>query len=87
VLFFGALIPLVMKSTGGLFLPPVFALGTGLPVVIFAFLIAFSMQKVSQAFQVVQKVEKVVRYLVATVFVGVGVYYLQYLINFLLKGN
>ncbi|MFO7807136.1 MAG: aromatic aminobenezylarsenical efflux permease ArsG family transporter [Candidatus Moraniibacteriota bacterium] len=85
VLFFGALIPLAMKSAGGLLLPPVFALGTGLPVVIFSFLIAFSMQKVSQAFQVVQKVEKIMRYIVATVFVLIGIYYLQYLLIFLIK--
>lgn len=78
VLFFGVLIPLVLKSSEGLLLPPVFALGTGLPVIIFSFLIAFSMQKVSRAFQVAQKVEKVMRYVVASVFLIAGVYYLQY---------
>ena len=35
VLFFGVLIPLVLKSTESLLLPPLFALGTGLPVIIF----------------------------------------------------
>jgi len=35
VLFFGALIPLVLKSSEGLLLPPIFALGTGLPVILF----------------------------------------------------
>jgi cytochrome c-type biogenesis protein len=85
VLFFGALIPLVMKSTESLLLPPVFALGTSLPVIIFSFLIAFSMQKVSRAFQVVQKVEKVMRFMVATVFLIAGVYYLQYLVKYLIQ--
>ena len=80
VLFFGVLIPLVLKSSESLLLPPVFALGTGLPVIIFSFLIAFSMQKVSRAFQVAQKVEKVMRYMVASVFLIAGVYYLQYLL-------
>jgi len=80
VLFFGVLIPLVLKSSESLLLPPVFALGTGLPVIIFSFLIAFSMQKVSRAFQVAQKVEKVMRYVVASVFLIAGVYYLQYLL-------
>jgi len=61
VLFFGVLIPLVLKSPEGLLLPPLFALGTGLPVIIFSFLIAFSMQKVSRAFQITQKIEKVMR--------------------------
>jgi len=81
VLFFGALIPLVLKSTEGLLLPPIFALGTGLPVIVFSFLIAFSMQKVSRAFQIVQKVEKVMRYIVALVFLLTGIYYLQFVIK------
>ncbi|OGY41935.1 MAG: cytochrome C biogenesis protein [Candidatus Buchananbacteria bacterium RBG_13_36_9] len=85
VLFFGILIPLVLKSTESLFLPPVFALGTGLPVILFSFLIAFSMQKVSQAFKIVQKVEKVMRYAVASIFLIAGVYYLQYLVIYLIK--
>ena len=84
VLFFGALIPLVLRSAGGLLLPPVFAVGTGLPVIIFSFLIAFSMQKLSRAFQIVQKVEKVMRYIVASIFLIVGVYYLQYLVKYLI---
>jgi len=84
-LFFGALIPLTLKSVESLLLPPIFALGTGLPVIIFSFLIAFSMQKVSKAFQVVQKIEKVMRYSVAVIFVGVGIYYTQYLIKYLIN--
>lgn len=85
VLFFGALIPLVVKSAESLLLPPVFALGTGLPVIIFSFLIAFSIQKVGRAFQIVQKIERIMRYGVAILFVGVGVYYLQYLFKFLIN--
>ncbi len=85
VLFFGVLIPLVLKSTESLLLPPLFALGTGLPVIIFSFLIAFSMQKVSRAFRIVQKVEKVMRYAVASVFLITGIYYLQYLIKYLIQ--
>jgi len=85
VLFFGVLIPLVLQSTEGLLLPPLFALGTGLPVIIFSFLIAFSMQKVSQVFQIVQKVERVMRYIVASIFLLAGIYYsyffAEYLIN------
>lgn len=85
VLFFGVLIPLVLKSPESLLLPPLFALGTGLPVIIFSFLIAFSMQKVSRAFQIAQKVEKVMRYAVASVFLIAGVYYLQYLVKYLIN--
>jgi len=85
VLFFGALIPLTLKSAESLFLPPVFALGTGLPVIIFSLLIAFSIQKLSRAFQIVQKVEKVMRHGVAMLFIGAGVYYSQYLVKYLIN--
>ncbi|PIR67098.1 MAG: cytochrome C biogenesis protein [Parcubacteria group bacterium CG10_big_fil_rev_8_21_14_0_10_36_14] len=82
VLFFGALIPLVLKSTEGLILPPIFALGTGLPVILFSFVIAFMVQKLGQVFQIMQKIEKVMRYSVATIFVMAGIYYLQFLIKY-----
>lgn len=85
VLFFGVLIPLVLRSPESLLLPPLFALGTGLSVIIFSFLIAFSVQKVSRAFQIAQKVEKVMRYAVASVFLIAGVYYLQYLARYLIN--
>jgi len=85
VLFFGILIPLVLKSTGGLLLPPFFAFGTGLPVIIFSFLIAFSMQAVGKTFQAVQKIEKWIRYGVASVFILTGIYYTQYLIKYLIN--
>ncbi|MCX6743480.1 MAG: aromatic aminobenezylarsenical efflux permease ArsG family transporter, partial [Candidatus Parcubacteria bacterium] len=85
VLFFGVLIPLVLKSSESLLLLPIFALGTGLPVIIFSFLIAFSLQKVRQAFKVVQKAEKIIRYAVAIVFILAGAYYLPFLIKYLIN--
>jgi cytochrome c-type biogenesis protein len=83
VLFFGVLIPLILKSAKGLLLPPLYALGTGLPVIIFSFLIAFSLEKVSKTFQTVQKIEKIMRYLVASTFIVVGLYYFYLLLKFL----
>lgn len=83
VLFFGMLIPLVLKTGESLLLPPIFALGTGLPVIIFSFLIAFSAQKIGKVFNAMQKIEKVMRYAVALIFFLAGIYYLQYLIKYL----
>lgn len=83
VLFFGMLIPLVLKTGESLLLPPIFALGTGLPVIIFSFLIAFSAQKIGKVFNAMQKTEKVMRYAVALIFFLAGIYYLQYLIKYL----
>jgi cytochrome c-type biogenesis protein len=85
VLFFGALIPLVLKSAEGLILPPIFALGTGLPVILFSFIIAFAVQKLSQVFQAMQKIEKVMRYGMATIFLLAGIYYLQFLVKYLMN--
>jgi len=87
VLFFGALIPLVLKSAEGLLLPPIFALGTGLPVIVFSFIIAFAVQKLGQVFQIMQKIEKIMRYSVATIFIIAGAYYTQYLVKFLININ
>jgi cytochrome c biogenesis protein CcdA len=84
VLFFGVLIPLVLKSTESLLLPPFFALGTGLPVIIFSFLIAFSLKKINKLFVIMQKAEKVTRHIVASIFIIVGVYYLQFLVKYLI---
>ena len=85
VLFFGVLTPLVFKSAEGLLLPPVFALGTGLPVIVFSLLLAFSVGKVGKMFNVLQKIEKVMRYGVASVFMVSGIYYLQFLIKYLIN--
>lgn len=46
VIFFGILVPMVLKSAESLLLPPLFALGTGLPVIIFSFLLAFGVGKI-----------------------------------------
>jgi len=87
VLFFGALIPLVLKFAEGLLLPPIFAFGTGLPVILFSFIIAFAVQKLGRVFQIMQKIEKVMRFSVATIFIITGAYYTQYLVKFLININ
>jgi len=85
VLFFGILIPLVLKSAGGLLLPPLFAIGTGLPVIIFSFILAFGVGKVGKVYNAMGKIEKVMRYGVATVFLVAGVYYMQFLVKYLIN--
>ena len=83
VLFFGILIPLVLKTAEGLLLSPLFALGTGLPVIVFSFLLAFSAGKVGKMYNAMARVEKVMRYGVATLFILTGIYYMRYLIEYL----
>lgn len=85
VLFFGILVPLVLKSTESLLLPPLFALGTGLPVIIFSFILAFGIGKVGKMYNVMGKIEKVMRYSVATIFLLAGIYYFQYLVEYVIN--
>jgi cytochrome c biogenesis protein CcdA len=75
IIFFGVLIPLALKSTGGVALPAVFAIGTGLPVLVFGILISAGIAKVSAWLNAVTRVEKVLRIVVSIIFIGVGIYY------------
>lgn len=74
-LYFGMLLPMTVANADGLYLPLIFALGTGLPVLLFTYLIAFSMEKVGKYFNAIQRVEKVMRYVAGGVFLLTGVYY------------
>jgi cytochrome c biogenesis protein CcdA len=75
VLYFGSLIPMTIASPNGLYLPLVFAFGTGLPVLLFTYLLAFSMEKVSKTFNFLQRAERVMRYVAGIVFILTGLYY------------
>ena len=75
LLFFAVLIPLSIESTAGVTFPAVFAIGTGLPVLIFAILLSLGVSKVSAWLDKVTAVEKWIRRIAAVVFIGVGIYY------------
>ena len=75
ILFFGILVPLALESTAGVTLPASFAIGTGLPVLIFAVLLSFGITKVAEWLNVVTAVEKVIRKIVAVLFIGIGIYF------------
>jgi len=75
VLYFGMLIPITITSASGLCLPIVFALGTGLPVIIFAWIIAYTVSGVGGAFNKVKVFEIWFRRVVSVVFIIVGIYY------------
>ena len=81
VLFFGMLIPLSLKTGDGLILPSVFAFATGLPVIIFSFILVFSISKLGTIMNNIQTFEMWTRKIVSVVFIGVGIYYLI-IINF-----
>ena len=76
-LFFAMLIPMTLSESAGLALPVVFSIGTGLPVILFAFVIAFSMEKLGAYFKAISKIEKVMRFVAGLVFILTGLYYIN----------
>lgn len=74
-LFFGMLIPMTIASADGLYLPIVFAFGTGLPVILFTYLLAFTAGKVGVFYNRITKIEKVMRTVAGVVFILTGLYY------------
>lgn len=75
VLYFGMLIPITVSSPSGLFLPLVFAIATGLPVIIVAYLLAFSISSLGGFYNKIKAFEKWFRRIIAVVFILVGFYY------------
>ena len=75
-LYFGMLIPITVTSVDGLYLPIVFAFGTGLPVLLFTYLLAFSVSSIGTYYAKIAVVEKVMRPVAGVIFVLTGVYYI-----------
>lgn len=76
VLYFGGLIPMTIASPSGLLLPPVFAIATGLPVIVIAWLLAYSVGNVGKFYNKMQTFQKWFKRIIAAVFIIVGVYYI-----------
>lgn len=76
VLYFGMLIPMTISSASGLYLPLFFAIATGIPVIIFAWLIAFSVGSIGNVYNKLKTFELWFRRVVAVLFIVVGLYYI-----------
>jgi len=74
-LFFGALIPLALKQDSTLLMPVIYGIGTSLPVVIFAFIMAYSSAFLGKAFNLLTHIELWIRYIAGTIFIFAGIYY------------
>ncbi|MBN1116186.1 MAG: sulfite exporter TauE/SafE family protein [Bacteroidales bacterium] len=75
VLYFGMLLPMTISSASGLYLPIVFAIATGIPVIIFAWLIAYTVSGVGKLYQRLKTFEIWFRRVISVLFIGVGIYY------------
>jgi len=74
-LYFGMLIPMTISSANGLYLPIIFAFGTGIPVIFFTYLLAFTAGKIGVFYTKITKIEKIMRLVAGIVFVLTGLYY------------
>lgn len=73
-LFFGSLLPLAVKHGSGILLPFVYGIGTAIPVVVFAIVLAVGARWLGKLFERVTRVERWMRTATGIVFLGVGVY-------------
>ena len=76
VLFFGMLIPIALNAGDGLIIPSVFAFATGLPVIIFSFVLVYGVSKLGKIMNKISTFERWMRKIVAAVFIFAGVYYI-----------
>lgn len=74
VLYFGMLVPLTV-STSGLHLPVVFAIATAIPVILFAWVIAYAISGMGNLYKRIKSFEFWFRKGIAFLFIGMGVYY------------
>ncbi len=76
VMYFGMLIPLTMAQplAWSWLMPILFGIGTGLPVLVIAWLLAYSVMGIGKINNNIQKFEICFRRLCALLFVGMGIY-------------
>jgi len=76
VLYFVMLIPMTISSASGLYLPVLYAIATGLPVILFAWLLAYAVGNVGKMYNQIKTFELWFRRIVSVVFIAIGIYYI-----------
>lgn len=66
----------LIQSDGSAFVIALYGLGTGLPVIVFALILAFFANKLSSSYNLTTTFEKYARRLTAIIFIGVGLYFI-----------
>ncbi len=75
VFYFGMLIPMSVTATAGWLLPILFAVATALPVLVVAWILAFSVEKVGEFYGKMQAIQKWLNIIVGVLFLIIGIYY------------
>ena len=73
-LFFGSLVPLAVANESGVLLPAVYGVGTGLPVLALAVVVALGAKSIGTAFRRLKTFEKWARRVTGVIFIVVGLY-------------
>lgn len=73
--YFGMLIPMSAAEPGGYLLPIVYAVATGLPVILVAWILAYSVAGIGKFYNRIQLFQKWFNRVVAVLFIAVGIYY------------
>jgi cytochrome c-type biogenesis protein len=76
VLYFGTLIPMTVTSASGVYLPVLFAIATGIPVVLAAWVLAYTVSGIGGVYNKIKVFELWFRRVIAVVFIIVGIYYI-----------
>jgi len=74
-IFFGSMITLSTQNRSPVLLPTAFGIATALPVIVFAFLIAFAGQYVGKVFNRMTQIDRWLRRTTGVVFIVAGLYY------------
>ena len=74
-LFFGTLVPLAVSEQSKFTLPLIYGIGTALPVILFAILIATGSSMIGTVFTHITKIEKWVRTVFGVILILLGLYY------------
>lgn len=75
IFYFGMLIPMAATATAGWLLPLVFAIATALPVLVVAWILAFSVGQIGSFYGKMQTIQKWLNRIVGGVFTAIGIYY------------
>lgn len=73
--YFGMLIPMSAAEPGGYLLPIVYAVATGMPVILVAWILAYSVAGIGKFYNRIQVFQKWFNRVVAVLFIAVGIYY------------
>lgn len=76
VLYFGMLIPMTITSVWGLYLPIIFAFATGIPVIFFSFILAYTVNSIANAYNKLKIFGLWFRRFAAVLFIIIGIFYI-----------